>query len=284
MAVSFVLLNEYDATTYSFHRFESALVFAAFSITIMDWSNVLFDIREETKGPLLTRRAFLYAANFINFSFSLVNFILAIDAKDMTTITTSKPYQIGEFLQVGLTFLVMVLLLHAGLKLSWRIQGATGSTSNTHRKRGSASNIFKYTGAQHGSITGPRDSGPSTGSGEYVPPNVGRNPLLAAASGQSAGTPNHDKDRIDAPAASASPFDPRKPPITGPTPDVTPQKSGPARDRTSTNMSNRSSTGAMASAFSVKFNNALNRLNTVMGICTACFVMQVSFIYMYTYI
>eukprot|EP01035_Chromulina_nebulosa_P036656 gene36656-49401_t len=76
-----------------FHRFESALLFAAFSITIADWGALLFDIQE-------------------------------FNLSDFDTYLNSPANITGIFIQVFVTLLLTCFMLHAGLKLSWRLKGA----------------------------------------------------------------------------------------------------------------------------------------------------------------
>ena len=74
MYVSFYLIHKYDLYTFSFHKFKSAALFGAYSLTISDWNSVLFEIQEETRLPFLCRNGSLIATNIVLTVISLLKF------------------------------------------------------------------------------------------------------------------------------------------------------------------------------------------------------------------
>lgn len=119
--------GEFSIIPYSFHRFESALLFAAFSITISDWGAVLYDINEFKLSAFLLRRATLVSINAVYMLISFANFVVCyLPNSNMDEYLKSPLYITSIFFQIGVSFLLTAFMLSAGLKLSWRIQGAAG--------------------------------------------------------------------------------------------------------------------------------------------------------------
>lgn len=139
MYISFIIYGEYTLILYSFHRFESALLFAAFSITIADWGALLFDIQEfKSLYLFLIRKASLVFLNTVYFFISIINFVFCYSLSDFNTYLNSPANITGIFIQVFVTLLLTCFMLHAGLKLSWRLKGAAGvdqRNNNSNRSR-----------------------------------------------------------------------------------------------------------------------------------------------------
>lgn len=135
MFIGFSVDNEYTLYTYSFHRFESMLLFVALSITISNWAGLLYDIQEYQLYPFLIRKATLISINVVNICITLANFILCYFYNDFEEYTTSVEYIIEIFFQIVMSMLLIVFMLSAGIKLSLRIHGAAGlSDTSVHRQ------------------------------------------------------------------------------------------------------------------------------------------------------
>jgi hypothetical protein len=61
----FIIAKEYTLVPYSFHKLEPPALFAAYSLTINEWSNVLFEIQEDSLFPFLLRSYTLLGINSI---------------------------------------------------------------------------------------------------------------------------------------------------------------------------------------------------------------------------
>lgn len=140
MYCEFVINQRYTLTTYSFHKFESAFLFAALSITISDWGKVLYSIQEYNLYPFLFRRATLVSINLIYWLISIINFIFCYTLDDFDSYTSSALYTICIFFQVSVSVVLIVLMLSAGLKLAWRIHGVSGSNQNNNNSNNNAAN------------------------------------------------------------------------------------------------------------------------------------------------
>eukprot|EP01038_Epipyxis_sp_PR26KG_P006607 gene6607-9074_t len=132
MYCGFIATGNYTLESYSFHKFETAFLFAAFSITIHDWSAVLYQIHEYKLYHFLFGRATLISVNVIYAMISIINFIFCYALADLDVYLSSPVYLIGIFFQLGTSLLLTGFMLAAGLKLSLRIQGAAGELNNNH--------------------------------------------------------------------------------------------------------------------------------------------------------
>lgn len=130
---AFITEHEYTLTTYSFHKFSSAFLFAAFSITISDWSTVLYDINEYELRPFLLRKATLIGINVVYTLVSLTNFIFCYTLSDFDSYTNSSLYIMGIFFQILVSLVLTLFMLSAGLKLAWRIHGVSGGRDDLNR-------------------------------------------------------------------------------------------------------------------------------------------------------
>jgi hypothetical protein len=132
MYISLLLTNEYSLVTYSFHKFSSALLFVGYSLTIYDWSNVLYDIREIDHKPLFFRRNTLILINVFMITMSVANFIYMYTCRSLDGYLKSPLYVALIFIQITAAFLLTGLMLSAGIRLSVRIQGASKELSSTN--------------------------------------------------------------------------------------------------------------------------------------------------------
>ena len=130
MYIEFVLDHKYTLTSYSFHKFSSAFLFGAFSITISDWAAVLYDINEYELQPFLVRKATLIGINALYTLVSLINFIFCFTLNDFDSYTNSTLYIMGIFFQITVSLLLTLFMLSSGLKLAWRIQGVSGARND----------------------------------------------------------------------------------------------------------------------------------------------------------
>lgn len=133
MFISFITLDDYSLVTYSFHKFEPAAQLGAFSLTIHDWTKVLFAIHEDTPFESSLRTYFLIAVNLILFVITCVNFATCYTADSLDDYTGSLIYIIGLFVQICSPFVLAIVMLRTGLKLYRRIKGASGASDPSRR-------------------------------------------------------------------------------------------------------------------------------------------------------
>jgi hypothetical protein len=127
---SFMVRGDYTIAAYSFHKFEAAAIFGAYSLVINDWSRVLFKIREGTFVPFLLRNVTLLFVNVVLTTISIVNFGYCYSTASLNHYANSDIYLVGLFVQIIAPFLLTCMMLHAGLRLYLRIQGAAGRVNN----------------------------------------------------------------------------------------------------------------------------------------------------------
>ena len=120
MYIAFVITGNYTLVTYSFHKFNSALLFAAYSMTIYDWSAVLYDIKEIDHRPLFFRRNSLIVFTALMFLTSLVNFVYMYTTSGVNSYINSPIYVANIFLQVIVALFLTGMMLSAGVRLSVR--------------------------------------------------------------------------------------------------------------------------------------------------------------------
>jgi hypothetical protein len=132
--VGFIITDgNYVNICYAFHKFEACLLFGAYSITINDWAKVLFDINEDSFYPFILRKYSLYIINTVYFIGSFINFAFVIYLDDIDEYAESALYESGIYIQGLSSLLITSLMLVCGLKLTFRIKGASGSRiSNGH--------------------------------------------------------------------------------------------------------------------------------------------------------
>jgi hypothetical protein len=155
----FIVDGDYNLDAFSWHKFQSTFLFLALSITISDWSSVLYDIREYQIYTFLFHKWTLIFLNFLYFLISIVNFIFCYWTADLGEFSNSPVYLMGLFYQICMSMLVTFLMLHAGLKLYGRIQGAAGkmgegnSTSNSGSQRDSHSHNNNNNSQSHAAMS-----------------------------------------------------------------------------------------------------------------------------------
>jgi hypothetical protein len=129
--VSFFRKGDYSVASYSFHKFEAAAIFGAYSLVISDWSRVLFKIREGSYMPFVFRRITLGCINAVLTTISIVNFGYCYSTANLESYASSNIYIVGLFIQIIAPFLLTFMMLHAGLKLYLRVYGASKKPNNT---------------------------------------------------------------------------------------------------------------------------------------------------------
>lgn len=110
-------------------------LFAALSITIHDWSSVLYDLHEYPIYTFLFRKLTLSILNSVYIIISLINFIFCYWTADLNDYTSNPIYLIGIFFQICMSMFLTCFMLHAGLKLYGRIQGAAGKQPPHHHQQ-----------------------------------------------------------------------------------------------------------------------------------------------------
>jgi len=120
--VSFIVAGDYQAQTYAFHRTQGMFLFVAFSMTIRDWSLFLIDIDEMEPLAWVVRRGWLFTINLLMTVISLWSCIELLVSNNLDNFVDSPIYSVGLFIQLCGAALLMLMLLHAGLKLSNRLQ------------------------------------------------------------------------------------------------------------------------------------------------------------------
>jgi hypothetical protein len=146
--ITFISQHKYTLTTYSFHKFSSALLFSAFSITISDWSAVLYDINEYELQPFLLRKATLVVINVLYALVSITNFIVCYTLDNFDSYTNSSMYILGIFFQISVSLILTLFMLSAGLKLAWRIHGVSGGRDDLSAPRNQARGLALTTDKQ----------------------------------------------------------------------------------------------------------------------------------------
>jgi hypothetical protein len=127
MYVTFLQYGAYGIKTYAFHKLECAFVFAAYSITISDWTSVLHILKEESTLPFLFKRWTLVLVNLFVITVCIIEFVECWMATSLMGFVNRPIYTIGLATQFVAGLMLTGVMLHGGLKLSRRIRGASGS-------------------------------------------------------------------------------------------------------------------------------------------------------------
>ena len=98
MYVSFIMEGRYEPHTYRFHKLEPAFQFAAYSITISDWTSVLYVLKEESAYPFLIKKGSLVTLNVIVSTVCVLNFI-ALGTGGMDAYVENPVYTVGTVCQ-----------------------------------------------------------------------------------------------------------------------------------------------------------------------------------------
>jgi hypothetical protein len=125
MYIGFIIVGRYNEYAYAFHKFEAALLFMAYSVTIADWSALLYDIREDSFANFVLRRNTLIVINVLYTAISIANFVVCCVMGDLPTFTSSWIYIVGVLFQIFVSFSITTTMLYAGIKLSQRIRGVS---------------------------------------------------------------------------------------------------------------------------------------------------------------
>lgn len=131
MYASFCHSGTYDVVTYAFHKLECAFVFAAYSITITDWSSMLHEIHEDSRVPFLLKRGIVWTINLLVTIIALLNFIYCLAMNNLDSYTQTPIYLMGVVTQLCASLLLTCVMLQGGIKLAWRIRGASGRERQT---------------------------------------------------------------------------------------------------------------------------------------------------------
>lgn len=160
MYSGFVVYNSYVIIFYAFHKFSLTFLFAAYSITIYDWSNLLRDIEKDSIHPFMISRKLsstyffthysLIGINVIFFSITIVNFIYILAIHNLDEYLSSLVYKVGIFVQIAASFLLTCYMLYAGVKLYTRILGVTGAID---ANRFAGPNISRALSASHPGVS-----------------------------------------------------------------------------------------------------------------------------------
>jgi hypothetical protein len=122
MYCGFIVYHSYKMELYSFHKLQAAFLFTAYSLTISDWTTVLFEIKEDELIPFLLRKASLAFLSLIFFVISIMNFIYCFTSENLQEFLDSDVYETGLLLMIFIPLLLTVIMLRSGIKLSVRIQ------------------------------------------------------------------------------------------------------------------------------------------------------------------
>lgn len=225
---------------YSFHKLSSAFFFAGLSITISDWSSVLYDINEFKLFPFLLRKWTLLTINLFYFIISLTNFICCYALKDLDNYTANPIYVVGIFFQISASILLTGIMLHAGLKLYSRISGAAGNLdSSYHGTLSSRTPNSRSTKSTIETVTNPTHNLP--------------NGIPTMSLSQNSNKTRDDSNDIEANQESTA-------------------ISAASHPSVASNISNVN--GSFDG--SLEFRNALRNLNLVMATCSICISVQVT--------
>jgi hypothetical protein len=283
MYITFIIYNKYILFTYSFHKLQSTLLLSAYSMTIYDWSNVLYDIHEIQFKPYILNKTLLIIINIIFILISLSNFIYCNVVTNIDSFTRSPIYITMIFLQISVELFLICLMLFSGIQLSRRIYGVTGilrniiTTSSTPGVTATSTQEYPFIGSSSNSrtTTTPHPTPTSTPIGSCGSSHLRRiyYSIISFISNvilffvvifQSF----HFRHHTTTPAAA---------PLNSST-------SGGGRDKPSTSPAGIPTTTASSSSTSYRseqegiysgFETALNRLISVMAICAFCLLVQV---------
>ncbi len=131
MYSSFIVTGLYEPETYAFHKLQSMFLFIAFSMTIFDWSQLLYRIDEIGSSYFFLRKSVLFGINAVVVLSSLLSFSILIEnGNNLTTFTDSPEYKAQTYVQIVAAGTLTLMMLHAGVKLHRRISGAGGEQLN----------------------------------------------------------------------------------------------------------------------------------------------------------
>lgn len=99
------------------------------------WSGVLYDLREFHDWPFFLRRVSLIAVNVVFFAFGFSIFVTCFFYDDVADIANTELYNVVYWVQIACSATVTWVMLHLGLKLKQRIQGAAGPQDDSVHSR-----------------------------------------------------------------------------------------------------------------------------------------------------
>lgn len=103
----------------------------------------MYDLREFHDWPFFLRRVSLVAVNVVFMSFGFSLFVTCMFYDDIDDITNTELYNVVYWVQIACSAAVTSVMLHLGLKLKQRIQGAAGPQDDHSRYSTGSSKPFK---------------------------------------------------------------------------------------------------------------------------------------------
>lgn len=252
---SFVVIGNYNVVTYAFHKFECAFVFAAYSITITDWVFMLHEINEDSRVPFLLKRGIVWTINLLVMIIAVLNFAICLAMNNLDTYTQTPIYIVGVVTQLCASLLLTCVMLQGGIKLAWRIRGASGRERQTICQA-----LFGVSASVRGCIA----------VALALPWSLGVALLARCRSTRPAGELGADlvegegaKDPLDQSVHSGSGSNTSTIPTAG-----------------TAAFSSRNGVSATSDVRSSEFISALRCLNLVMATCASCEFMQMSLLFL----
>lgn len=260
MYISFILMDQYEVATYAFHKLECAFIFTAYSITITDWSSVLYEINEDSHVPFLLKRGIVWTITAAVLIIALLNFIFCLAMNNLATYTETPIYIMGLLVQMGASLMLTCVMLHGGIKLAWRIRGASGHSGSAFSFPfvslvATCSDLFtSLTSCCTSRGRGMWSDGDNSGA------------LLV----------NTDTETVDGSVGGGG----RPSSSINSLVTISPIKSNPAREGAGVTTQPRQQQQAPASGRSQDFLSALRCLNIVMATCASCEFIQMTLLFL----
>lgn len=132
MYIGFIVYGDYVNGLYGFHKMQSCMLFAAFSVVIKDWARVLYEIKELGKMPFFFRNGTLLILNLGYIAIGIVSLFYLWLSPDIDDFVDSPFYYATVFIQVGVSLCLTCLMLQTGLKLASKINGAVSFVYTTN--------------------------------------------------------------------------------------------------------------------------------------------------------
>lgn len=130
MYCSFILYDRYILSTYLFHKTSAMWIYLAYSIVVRDWIDVLYEIKEDNE-PVHQYKSYFITSSAIGVVL-VTGVNVAVGATygtDVGAYALSMAYFVGLYFQLLSTCCISTGMLHSGLKLAYRLQGASGSSA-----------------------------------------------------------------------------------------------------------------------------------------------------------
>ena len=130
MYCTFLMNHEYVLSTYLSHKTSQMWIYLAYCIIVRDWIDVLYDIKEDTKQTYLAKHYLITFSSSTVILVTIVNVALGYTyGNNVAAYAHSTIYYIGLYYQLASIFCISTAMLQSGLKLAFRLQGATGATA-----------------------------------------------------------------------------------------------------------------------------------------------------------